>query len=78
LKNLLKNQNSNNETDIKTFLKQDVKEISVDVPDTNQPDEWKRGFRGGYKAVISVLQRIKEQENENLAKKLDEMEKFVN
>ncbi|HEX8737986.1 MAG TPA: hypothetical protein VF721_21820 [Pyrinomonadaceae bacterium] len=78
LKDLIKNQNANGENGIKTFLKQDVKEISVDVPDTNQPDEWKRGFRGGYKGVISILQRIKEQEIESLAKKLDEMEKFAN
>jgi hypothetical protein len=78
LKDLIKNQNANGENGIKAFLQQDIKEINVDVPNTNQPDEWKRGFRGGYKAVISVLQRIREQEIENLAKKLDEMEKFAN
>lgn len=78
LKDLIKNQNADGGNGIKTFLKQDIKEISVDVPDTNQPDEWKRGFRGGYKTVISILQRIREQEIENLTKKLDEMEELAN
>jgi hypothetical protein len=78
LKGLLKNQNATDETGIKTFLKQDIKQIIVAVPNTIQSDEWKTGFRGGYKAVISVLQRIREQEIETLAQKLDEMEKIAN
>lgn len=78
LKDSIKNQNVSSEKDITKFLERDIQEISVDVPNTNQSDEWKKGFRRGYKTVIFVLQDKGKQGTESLAKKLDEMEKIAN
>lgn len=75
LKNLLKSQNAN---DIANYLKQDIVDFPVTAPDVNKPDEWQRGFRLGYKTVISTLQRLPDQKIENFSKKLDEIEKIAN
>lgn len=78
LKNSIKNQKPNSENPVASLLTKDIQEISVDVPNTDQSDEWKKGFRRGYKTVIFVLQREREQGTANLTKKLDEMEKIAN
>jgi hypothetical protein len=77
-KNALMNQDANTTDGMIGLLNQDIKEITVDIPPTGQPDEWKKGFQSGFKAVISVLQKIKEQGTENLIKKLVEMEAIAN
>lgn len=77
LKDLLKNQNLSSASDITNLLK-DLEEITVYVPDVNQSDEWKRGFRLGYKSVVSILQGIEGKKIEKLTQKLDEMEKIAN
>lgn len=77
LKALIKNQNVSKANNVTNLLR-DLENVMVDVPDANQSDEWKRGFRLGYKSVISILQGIEGQNIENLAKKLDEMEKLLN
>lgn len=78
LKDSIKNQSASNAKNTKNLLEKDIKEIEVDMPNTNQSDEWKKGFRSGYKGIISTLQREREQKSENLIKKLDEMEKIAN
>ena len=77
LKESIKRQNS---TDVlMNLLKQDIKKINVSVPNTKESDQWKKGYRLGYKAVISVLQDLDKSEDANLhLKKLDEMEKIAN
>lgn len=75
LKNLSRNQNVNS---VINFLNQDLQGITVDIPNMDQSDEWKRGFRLGYKSVISILQEIKEEKVEKVFEKLNEMEKIAN
>ena len=78
LKDSIKKQDAKGLNSSMGLLKQDIREIDVDMPATNQSAEWKKGFRGGYKAVISVLQHLKDQGPESINKKLDEMEKIAN
>ena len=75
LKKLVKNNDFATLTDL---LGQKIAEISVSVPTSSQPGEWQRGYQRGYKAVISILQRSKEQEIDFLSTKLDEMEQLAN
>ncbi|HEY0427454.1 MAG TPA: hypothetical protein VGC76_06575 [Pyrinomonadaceae bacterium] len=75
LKDLIKNQSADS---LAALLKQETQEITVDVPDINQSEEWKKGFRMGYRTVISILQRVDKQTTENLARRLDELEKVAN
>lgn len=74
LKELIKNQNGNDADSITNFLKQNISEITVNVPETNESEEWKKGFTLGYRTVISILQRITDQKIENITKKLDDLE----
>ena len=76
IKNLIKGQDRKTANDVESLLNQDIRDISIEAPDTTQSEEWKQGFRRGYKAVVSVLQDEREQKTENLIKKLDEMEKL--
>lgn len=75
LKNLSRNQNTNNLTE---FLSRDMQEIVVEIPNTDQSEIWKRGFRLGYKSVISILQEVEERGIERVIEKLDDMEKIAN
>lgn len=76
LKDLLKNRNISSMSDITNLLK-DLEGTIVQVPEANQSDEWKRGFRLGYKSVISILQGIEGHKIEKFTKKLDEIEKIA-
>lgn len=78
LKDSIKNQNMTSSYNGKNLLEQDVRELSIDIPKTNQSDKWKAGFRGGYKAVISLVQMSNIKETQTLMQKLDEMEKVAN
>ena len=77
LKNLIKSQNRKSADETTNLLKQDIRDISVDMPDTSQSNEWKQGFQRGYKVVISVLQDEENKKTENLIKKLNEMENLL-
>lgn len=78
LKDTITKQTPESTNNIVDFLKQDMREIVVDVPDANQSDKWQGGFRFGYKSVISILQRIENQKTEKIIEKLDEIEKIAN
>jgi len=56
---------------------QDIQELKVDMPDMKQPDEWKTGYRIGYKTVISVLNKVNGRQNKDFGDKLREFEKIA-
>jgi len=67
-----------NLVDLDGLLGQEISEMEIETPDSGQSDEWKKGYRTGYKAVFSILQRSKEGGVEALSTKLNEIEKLVN
>jgi hypothetical protein len=63
--------------DLTNFLEQEITQIKVPMPDLNQSKEWQKGFQGGYKAVISIFKRLKEQKEKDFSARLDELEKLA-
>jgi hypothetical protein len=60
------------------IINQDLLELNVDTSNINQSEEWKNGFRLGYRSVFSILQRVSDKSVENLTKQLNELEKINN
>jgi len=74
LKDLIKNQGF---AAFKNILEQDAAEITVPLPDSNQSEEWQKDFRRGYKNIIVILQKHRNEEIESLSGKLEAMEKLA-
>jgi hypothetical protein len=73
-KELIKNRDI---TTLTNVLEQEVAEISIPPIDSNQTEEWEKGFQRGYKSVVAILQQNKKQGTNALSAKLDEIEKIA-
>lgn len=63
--------------DVTNLLGQKISELVVSVPEPGQSDEWKTGYRRGYKAIVSILQKQQPLSVVSFSKKLDELEEFA-
>lgn len=68
---------SQGQTALLNLLEQDILDLQVPIPDSKMSEQSQRGFRAGYKSVVSAVQENKNQENKILLKKLDEMEQVI-
>lgn len=71
LKDIIK---SGNRSALTNLFSQEVTNLTVPVLELNQTVDWQRGFQRGYRSVISILKRNKEEGIASFSKKLDEME----
>lgn len=58
-------------------LETDILDYQVPYPDATLNENERRGFRAGYKSVVSILQENKDQNNEKLLEKLKELERVI-
>lgn len=59
------------------LFEQDIVEFQVPIPDSKMDEMLQRNFRSGYKGVLLTLQQNKDQNNETLLKKLDEISEVI-
>jgi hypothetical protein len=78
IRNSIKNLNASQINEFYKIINQDLLELNVDTSNINQSEEWKNGFRLGYRSVFSILQRVSDKSVENLTKQLNELEKINN
>ncbi len=72
LREIIKNNDSEALTKL---LEQEITELIVPTPDKGKSDTWQRGFRTGYRGIISTFQRQQDKQIKTISEKLDEMEK---
>lgn len=68
----------NNTNELKNFLGKEITEIEPKFNKQNQTEQWIKGFRGGYRNVISVIQRNKEKDSSEILKILNSIEDVIN
>lgn len=61
--------------ELNDFLRQDITRLEPSSVDNKQSEQWKKGFRGGYKNVISITQGNNEKNVGDILKLLEEIEK---
>lgn len=68
---------NNEQSSLSNELEQNIVDYQVPIPDRQMNEKAQRGFRTGYKSILSVLQENKNQSNELLLKKLQELEQAI-
>lgn len=71
LKDLLRNGNT---SAIANILNQEVSKMSVPRPQINLDSDGEKGFRRGFKGIISILQKNENKSLDSISKKLNELE----